>query len=59
MTQKNIKTFSDEIFSKPPKKNYAKYKTDVYHIGDICSSDILDFKDYGHENNRHNRYVFL
>ena len=52
MTQKNIKLFLNEIYFKPPKKNYATNKTDVYHIDDIWSLDILDLKDYGSENNR-------
>ena len=57
MTQKNIKIFIDEIFSKPPKKNYSTNKTDVYHIDDIWRLDILGLKDYGPENNRNYRYV--
>ena len=32
MTQKNIKIFNNEIYSRVPKKNYATNKTDVYHI---------------------------
>ena len=56
MTQKNIKIFINEIYSKPPKKNYVTNKTDVYHIDDIWSLDILDLKDYGPENNRGYRY---
>ena len=59
MTQKNIKTFINEIYSKPPKKNYITNKTDVYHIDDIWSLDILDLKDYGPENNRGYRYVLV
>ena len=59
MTQKNIKIFIDEIYSKPPKKNYVTNKTDVYHIDDIWSLDILDLKDYGPENNRNYRYVLV
>ena len=59
MTQKNIKIFINEIYSKPPKKNYITNKTDVYHIDDIWSLDILDFKDYGPENNRGYRYVLV
>ena len=50
MTQKNIKTFINEIYSKGPKKNYATNKTNVYHFDDIWSLDILDLKDYGLEN---------
>ena len=59
MTQKNIKIFINEIYSKPPKKNYITNKTDVYHIDVIWSLDILDLKDYGPENNRGYRYVLV
>ena len=59
MTQKNIKIFINEIYSKPPKKYYATNKTDVYHIDDIWSLDILDLKDYGPKNNRGYRYVLV
>ena len=44
MTQKNIKIFINEIYSKPPKRNYATNKTDVFFIDDIWSLDILDLK---------------
>ena len=58
MTQKSIKTFINEINSKPPKRNYPTNKTDVCHIDDIWRSlDILDLKDYGPKNNRGYRYV--
>ena len=59
MTQENIKIFINEIYSKPPKKNYATNKTDVYHIDDTWSLDILDLKDYGLKNNRGYRYVLV
>ena len=59
MTQKNIKIFINEIYSKGPKRNYATNKTDVYHIDDTWSLDILDLKDYGPENNRGYRYVLV
>ena len=59
MTQKNIKIFINEIYSKPPKRNYATNKTDVYFIDDIWSLDILDLKDYGPENNKGYRYVLV
>ena len=59
MTQKNIKMFINAICSKPPKKNYVTNKTDVHHIDDIWSLDILDLKDYGPENNRGYRYVLV
>ena len=54
-----IKIFMIEIFSKPPKKNYSRNKTDVYHIDDIWSLDVLDLKDYSPENNRNYRYVLV
>ena len=44
MTQKNIKIFVDEIHSKPSKNNYAKNKTDYYHIDDIWSLAVSDLK---------------
>ena len=59
MTQKNIKIFINEIYSKPPKKNYITNKTDVYHIDDIWSLDILDLKDYGTGNNKGYRYILV
>ena len=52
MTQKNFEIFINEIYSKGPKTNYATNKTDVYHIDDIWSLNILDLKDYGTENNK-------
>ena len=57
MSQRNIKIYKNEIYSKPPKKYYPTNKTDVYHIDDIWSLDVLDLKDYGPENNRGYRYV--
>ena len=59
MSQRNIKIFINEIYSKPPKKNYDTNKTDVYYIDDIWSLDILDLKNYGPENNRGYRYVLV
>ena len=59
MTQKNIKIFINEIYSKGPKKYYATNKTDVYFIDGIWSLDILDLKDYGPKNNRGYRYVLV
>ena len=59
MTQENIKIFINEIYSKPPKKNYATNKTNVYYIDDTWSLDILDLKDYGSENNRGYRFVLV
>ena len=52
MTQKSIKIFINEIYSKPPKKYYPTNKTDVYHIDEIWSLIILDLKDYSPENKK-------
>ena len=52
MTQKTIKLFIDETFSRPPKTSYATNKADVYNIDDIWSLDNLDLKGYGPENKR-------
>ena len=59
MVQKTIKNLTIENYSKPPKKNYATNKIDVYHITDIWIFDILVLKDYGPENNRGYRYVLV
>ena len=59
MTQKNVKLFINEIYSKPHRKNYNTNKTDVYHIDDIWNLDIVDLKDYGSENNKGYRYVLV
>ena len=59
MTQKNKKISTNEIYSKPPKKNYVTNKTDVYHIDEIWRLDILDLKDYDLEYNRGYRYVLV
>ena len=59
MTQKNIKSFINEIYSKRPKKKFTTNKSNVYHIDDIWSLDILDLKDYGPENNSRYRYVLV
>ena len=59
MSQKNIKIFINEIFSKGPKKNYNTNKRNVYYIDDTWSLDILDLKDYDPENNRNYRYVLV
>ena len=59
MFQKTNKIFINEIYSKPPKKNYPTNKTDVYNIDDIWSLDILDLEDSGPENNCNYRYVLV
>ena len=57
MTQKANKIITNEIYSKSPKKNYVTIKTEVYHIHDIWSLDIIEPKEYGPENNIGCRHV--
>ena len=52
MTQRQLKIYINETYSKGPKNNYVTKKTDFYHMDDIWSLDILDLKDYGPENNK-------
>ena len=59
MTQKNIKIFINEIYSKPPERNYITNKANVYHIDDIWTLDNLELKVYGPENIRGYRYVLV
>ena len=53
------KTFIDEIYSKPPKKNYPTNKTIIKSIDDTWSSDLLDMNDYGIKNNKGYRYILV
>ena len=59
MTQKSIKIFMNEVFSKGPEKIYATNKTDIYHFEDIWFLHIINLKDYGPENNTGYRYVLV
>ena len=59
MTQKSIEIFKNELCSETPKKSYPTNKTDVYHIDDIWSLDILDLKVYHPKNNRGYRYALV
>ena len=57
MSQKSVKIFTNEIYSKGPRKSNPTNETDVYHIDEVWSLDILDLKDYGPENNRGFKYI--
>ena len=59
MSQKSFKLSINEIYSNGPRKSYPTNKTDVYHIDEIWSLDVLDLKDYGPENNRGYRYILV
>ena len=41
MTQKTIKIFIDEIYSKLPKKIFATNKTNIYYINNIMVVKIM------------------
>ena len=59
MTQEKIDVFSNQIYSKPAKKNYSTKKTDVCHFDNNWSLVILDLKDYGPEKKRGFLYVLV
>ena len=53
----NIKTFTDEIYSKPPMKNYPTNKIVYNHISQIWSIDLADFLDCKTSINKGFRYI--
>ena len=57
--QSLIDTFINEIYFRPPKKNYSTNKTIVKHIDDTWSMDLLDMIDYGVKNNKGYRYILV
>ena len=54
----NIKTFIDEIFSKPPMRYYPTNKLVYNHIDEIWSIDFADMVDYKISNIKGFRYIF-
>ena len=47
MIKKDLtKIFIDEIYSKPPKKNYPTNEIVYNHTDEIWSIDLADFSDY-------------
>ena len=52
------KIFIDEIYSKPPRRNYPTNKIIYNHIDEIWSTDLADFSDYKTSNNKGYRYRF-
>ena len=53
------KIFIDEIYSKPPKKNYPTNKVIYNHVDEIWSIDLADMIDYKISNNKGFRYIFI
>ena len=54
-----IKIFIEEIYSKPPIRNYPTNKIIYNHIDEIWSIDLADFSDYKTLNNKCYRYIFI
>ena len=54
-----FKIFTDEIFSKPLKRNYPSNKIIYNHIDEIWSIDLADLVDYKTSNNKGYRYMFI
>ena len=59
MNKDNTKILIDEIYSKPPKKNYPTKKITYSHIDEIWSIDLGDFSDYKTSNNKGYRYILI
>ena len=53
------KIFIDEIYSKPPRKNYPTNKIIYNHIDEIWSIDLADMIDYKISDNKGYRYIFV
>ena len=60
MKKRNLtKTFVDEIYSKPPRRNYPTNKITYNHIDENWSIDLADMIDYKISNNKGFRYIFI
>ena len=53
------KIFIDEIYSKPPRKNYETNEIVYNHNDEIWSIDLADMIDYKISNNKGFRYIFV
>ena len=51
--------FIDEIYSKPPRRNYPTNKIVYNHIDEIWSIDLADMIEYKISNNEGYRYMFI
>ena len=60
MSKKDLtKIFIDEVFSKPPKRNYPTNKIKYNNIDEIWSIDLVDMIDYKISSNKRFRYIFI
>ena len=53
------KIFVDEIYSKPPMRNYPTKKIVYNFVDEIWSIDLADMIDYKVSNNKGFRYIFI
>ena len=53
------KIFIDEIYSKPPKKNYETKKTIYNHFDEIWSNDLAEMIVHNISNYKGLRYIFF
>ena len=54
-----IKIYIDEIYSKPPRRNFPTNKIIYNHTDEIWSIDLADMIDYKISNNKGYRYIFI
>ena len=60
MTKRDLtKIFIDEIYSKPPSRNYETNEIVYNPIDEIWSIDLADMIDYKISNNKGYRYIFI
>ena len=59
MTKHLTRIFIDEIYSKPPKKNYETSKIVYNQIDEIGSIDVADMVDYKISNNKSFRFMYI
>ena len=59
MKNELIRTFVDEIYYKPPKKNYETNKIVFNYIDEIWSIDLANMLYYKISNNKGFMYIFV
>ena len=59
MIKELFETFIDEIYGKPPKRNYETKKVICNHIDEICIIDLADMIDYKTSIKKGFRYIFF
>ena len=60
MTKKDLfKIFFDDIYIKPPKKNYETNEMICNHIDEIWSLDLANMIDYKISNTEKHRFIYI